>query len=164
MPVSENPLPNPIVTFDGTRFHTQNYFTSYHWYKNLALVPGATSSNTPATGNGNYKVGVTDTNGCQSFSATYVLTGWNGGETSAESPRTDGEVKIYPNPASTMVHIESAEQVRAIITGMDGRELMNVDAAKDINISRLSNGVYLIIVYNTDNLIVKTLKLVKTAD
>jgi hypothetical protein len=164
IPVVENPLPDPIITFDGTRFHTQNYFVLFQWYKGLTSITGATSSNTLASGNANYKVIVTDTNGCQSSSSYYVLTGWHGTTTVTEAVGNEDDVKIYPNPASTMVHIESGEQVRAIITSVDGRELMNIDAARDINISQLSNGVYLIIVYNTENLILKKLKLVKTAE
>ncbi len=163
--VIENPLPDPLVTFDGTRFHTQSYYVSYQWYMSLIPITGATSSSTPATGNGSYRVIVTDTNNCQSASTYYVLTGWNNiPEHSAEITANEREVNIYPNPASTIIHVESTEPVKAIISGMDGRELMRINDTKDINISELSNGVYVIVLYDANNCVIKVGKLIKTFD
>jgi hypothetical protein len=163
IPVVENPLPDPLITFNGTAFHTGNFYVTYQWYKNLALIPGATSSGTPATGNGNYKVDVTDTNGCQSVSTNYVLAGWNGSSVAVTDLR-EGEVRIYPNPARSIVHVESIHPVKAVIASIDGRLLLSVDAAKDIDISKLANGIYMIMIYDAEMKLLKTDKLIKAGE
>ena len=161
VPVTEFPLPDPVVTFDGTYFHTGTFYITYQWYMDLTAIPGATSSFTTAIGSGNYKVAVTDTNGCQSYSDGYVYTG---GATPFVPNVSKSDIKIYPNPAQTMVHIESAMQVRAVINGIDGRSILDIAAAKDIDISNLADGIYMIMLYDDNGSLVKVEKLVKTAE
>jgi len=165
IPVTEYPLPNPIVVFDGTYFQTGSYYVTYQWYKNLVAIPGATTSSTACTGSGDYKVAVTDTNGCQSYSDVYVDTtcSLSGGTTSVPNVNK-GEIKIYPNPAQTVVHIASAMQVRAIINSIDGRAIMNISAARDIDISGLADGIYMIMLYDDNGAMVKAEKLVKATN
>jgi len=167
IPVTEFPLPNPIVSFDGTYLSTGTYYVTYQWYKNLVPITGATTSSTPCMGAGDYKVAVTDTNGCQSYSDVYVdtvcsVTG--GGGTTAVPNVNKGEIRIYPNPAQTVVHIESAVPVRAVINSIDGRTLLNVAAAKDVNISSLADGIYMIMLYDNNGTMLKVEKLVKTTN
>ena len=157
-PVTEYPLPNPLVTFDGTYFRTGSFYVTYQWYMNLVAITGATDSFTVAIGSGDYKVAVTDTNGCQSYSDVYVYTG---GATTSIHNINKNEIKIYPNPAQTMVHVESATPVRAVINGIDGRSILNMPGAKDIDISSLADGVYMIMLYDDSGNVVKTEKLVK---
>jgi hypothetical protein len=127
---------------------------------NLVAIPGATAYFTPSIGSGDYKVAVTDTNGCQSYSDVYVYVG--GATTSVGSLQsTVGSIRIYPNPAQTMVHVESATQVRAVISGVDGRTILNIAAAKDIDISNLADGIYMIMLYDESGSMVKVEKLVK---
>ena len=57
-------------------------------------------------------------------------------------------MKIYPNPATKSLQIQSSVTVRAVITDIEGKKLMDVANAKDIDISGLSNGLYLITLYN----------------
>ena len=161
--VTENPLPNPLLTFDGAKIATQKYYVSYQWFKDLVAISGATKYNLVPSTNGKYKVSVTDTNGCQSISDYYILTGWtphvNGVRTLAS-----GEIRVYPNPAQSMIHIESATQVRAVITSIDGRVLIEQSKAKDIDIKTLANGIYTIMLYDTDGQMVKAEKLVKASE
>jgi hypothetical protein len=160
-PVTEYPLPNPLITFDGTYFRTGSFYVTYQWYMNLVAITGATDSFTVAIGSGDYKVAVTDTNGCQSYSDIYVYTG---GATTAIQNINKNEIKIYPNPAQTMVHVESAQQVRAVINGIDGRSILNIPGAKNIDISGLPDGVYMIMLYDDNGNMMKTEKLVKAAN
>ncbi len=165
--VWENPLPNPVVTYSSSKLHVQTYYVTYQWYKNLASIPGATTAELVPSGNGNYKVGVTDTNGCQSISDVYVLTGWvDPGHTGGVYVPTvaKGEVRIYPNPAQNVVHVEAGEPVRVIISAIDGRNLIEQPNATDINISKLADGIYNIRLYNSAGEMVKTEKLVKSSN
>ena len=160
--VSQYPLPDPIVSYAGGIFYTGSYYVTYQWYKDASMIAGATSSSTPSTGSGNYKVQVTDTNGCQSFSDAYIYTGGSG--ISYVSGVSEVDVRIYPNPAQTMVHIEAPIQVRALISGIDGRSVMNISEAKDIDVSTLPDGIYMITIYDTDGQKIKTDKLVKSVN
>ena len=166
MPVTEYPLPNPIVSFDGTYFQTGTYYVTYQWYKNLVPITGATTSSTPCLGSGDYKVAVTDTNGCQSYSDVYVDTACSitGGGSTGVANVNRSDIKIYPNPAQTVVHIESTVQVRAIINSIDGRAIMNVTAAKNLDISSLPDGIYMIMLYDDNGTMLKAEKLVKTTN
>ncbi len=160
--VTEYPLPNPIVSYASGMFSTSPAYVTYQWYKNLTAIPGATAYRTPSTGYGNYKVQVTDVNGCQSFSDEYVFT--SGGTSTAVQNVNGTAVKIYPNPAQTMVHVEAAMQVRAVISSIDGRAIMDIADAKDIDLSSLADGVYMIMVYDANGDKIMTDKLVKAAN
>ena len=165
VPVTEFPLPNPPITFDGTYFHTLNTYVSYQWYEDLIAIPGATTDYTPAISNGNYKVQVTDVNGCQSFSDIYVLAGWVGNPISLQVQSVNqAEVRIYPNPAQTMVHVVAAVPVQAVISGIDGRAIIDQKDARDIDITGLADGIYMISVYDITGHMLKVEKLVKTTN
>lgn len=156
---SQVPLPSPSVAFNGTSVYTGNYYVSYQWYKDLAPIPGATAYATPATGNGSYKVAVTDTNGCQSVSAHYVLTGWTGptAVTDIDKP----QIRIFPSPAKESVTIESSVNVRAIVSSVDGKILIDQPNAHTVNLKGIADGMYIISLFNDNGQQVKTEKLVK---
>ncbi len=159
--VVELPLPDPPIAFNGTIFRTGSYYLSYQWYKNLVAIPGAVTASTPATSNGNYKVAVTDTNGCQSVSAVYVLTGWKGTAPTSVTDVNGAEIKIFPNPTKEMVFIESAVQVRAVISSVDGKTLIDKENANKIDLSGLADGLYIISLYNDAGQLVVVQKLSK---
>jgi hypothetical protein len=160
--VTEFPLPNPIVSYSATShlFYTGNFYVTYQWYKDAVAIAGATSFSTADIGNGNYKVRVTDTNGCQSVSDAYVF----GSTTTGVQNVNKTDVSIYPNPAQALVHIEAAMKVRAVISSIDGRSIMDIADAKDVDISNLADGVYMIVVYDSNGEKIKTEKLVKAAN
>ena len=64
-------------------------------------------------------------------------------------------VKIYPNPASNFLIIESlnnnAEEIR--IADMSGRNILkhSLNSGKTVDVSSLPNGIYLITLKNNDN-------------
>ncbi len=158
--VTDIPLPNPVVAYNGTNaVYTGNYYVTYQWYKNLLPVTGGTSWSLPVSGDGSYKVAVTDTNGCQSMSIAYVLTGWTGptAVTDIDAPG----IRIYPSPASDYVNIDCNVNVRAVISSMDGKVLINQANAKRISLHNLANAVYIISLYTNDGQLLRTEKLVK---
>lgn len=156
--VMQVPLPNPSISFNGTTIKTGNYYVAYQWYKNLVVIPGATSASTPSTGPGTYKVAVTDTNGCQSVSASYVL---NSTPPAGVSNLNSAEIKIFPNPTNEMVYVESATALRAVILSTDGKVLIDKENVKEISLKGLVNGMYVIKLYNQEQQQVMVQKLVK---
>ncbi len=70
------------------------------------------------------------------------------------------EVSIYPNPANDVLNIEMANQVKSIeIYNIQGQKV-KIANQKQINVSELSSGMYMIKIQDTDNA-VSTKKFVK---
>jgi len=55
-------------------------------------------------------------------------------------------------------------KIRAVISSIDGRSIMDISDAKDINIANLADGVYMIVVYDHNGEKIKTEKLVKATN
>ena len=135
-------LPTPSIAYGGGILSTGNGYGSYQWFLNLVAIPGATSYSLAAPSNGSYRVRVTDTDGCSNYSNPYALNNLSVAQVSSPT------VRIYPNPASKTVHIESSVSVRAVITSIEGKKLLEKANATDMDINELPNGLYLIILYD----------------
>ncbi len=156
-----NPAPVPLVTYNfvTNSFFTDTFYTSYQWYDDLeGAIPGAVSFRTAALYNGHYWVVVVDTNGCVGEGA-HVL--YNTAMTGVQNTAHIDDARIYPNPATNILHIESAVAVRAVITGIDGKTAMEQADAKEMNITALANGMYFISLYNDAGERVQVQKLIK---
>jgi len=158
--VTEMPLPDPPANYNGTVLYTHPFYVSWQWYKDLAPIPGATHATLTPTGNGDYKVAVTDTNGCQSVSETYILTGWTPPATGITTPGTHA-IRIYPTPAHDVLHIEADIPVRAVLSSAEGRRLMDVSDAESLNIGNLAGGLYLISLFDNNGQLITTQKVIK---
>lgn len=156
--VSQVPLPNPPISFTGSAVRTGNYYVTYQWYKNLLPIPGAISWSTPSTGPGNYKVQVTDTNGCQNMSATYVVTTMpSTGIVDANAP----DVRIFPNPAGETIYVQASVSATVNVSGIDGKVLVRNHPLGAIDIKALAPGLYLVSVVSEDGTQLANTKLVK---
>ncbi len=156
--VNEVPLPDPIVTQSGGLLRAQTFYTSYQWYKNLVAIPGADTHTIAHTGSGSYKVRVTDSNGCQSMSGSYLL---NNVTTTAVVSTVINNINIYPNPAQSTVYIQGDVIVNAVITSMDGRVVIRKANATNLDIAALADGVYMLTLYDEANTTIRIEKLVK---
>lgn len=156
---SVNPAPGPTVSYLAATntFYTESGYVSYQWYDAIqGLIPGATSISTAAVYFGFYWVVVTDGNGCMSESAHHPYNASIGfGDVSSAGYR------IYPNPTSEMVHIEAPVNVRATITSVDGKVLIDRPNAKDISIKDLADGLYLVTLYDQEGIQISVTKLIK---
>ncbi len=146
LPVTEFPLPDPVVYFNGAIFYTSTYYVTYQWYKNMSMIPGATTSSTLSTGAGDYKVAVTDTNGCQSFSDAYIYTG--AGSTGVKNI-SKGGVEIFPNPAADelTISMDMGAYGDFTVTNNLGQQLMQqkiMSAQTKVDLVNLPAGVYYI--------------------
>ncbi|MDR3681951.1 MAG: hypothetical protein P4L41_18415, partial [Flavipsychrobacter sp.] len=97
-------LPDPTVIVSGSTL-TTGTFAGYQWQLNGTDIPGATSNGYTATQSGSYKVRVTDGFGCtQTSDASYVFG-------VGVSTVNKSDIKIFPNPVTSIVHIESPVKV-----------------------------------------------------
>ncbi len=105
------------------------------------MIPGATNPTHTATQNGNYRVVVTSLGGCTDTSDVFAVSGIVG--INDASARLNG-IHVYPNPAIDQLYIKAAEAVSVRVYSIEGRELMDVPAAKVIDITTLTGGVYML--------------------
>ncbi len=161
---------DPAATANITQIEhllTSTPGTSYQWYLNGILIPGATSQSHLATQNGNYTVTTTNANGCSATSNPFPIISFLGINT------IDGTnvINLYPNPFSTSATLEikgavGNGNVAIIIYDMVGREVKNIpllpnaqsnttQSGMSFTIDRndLSNGMYFYKLTNKNELI-----------
>jgi hypothetical protein len=150
------PVLTPIISRNGNMLSSAGYVT-YQWYFNNNPIPGATNADLSITQNGYYQVSGTDANGCTSTSAI----AWIQNLGIDNQIRAD-DIKIFPNPATTEVHIVSPVRVNVAIRNMQGQIVLSGYAVTTMNISSLANGVYMISILDKDGALLKTGRLVKS--
>ncbi len=156
--VTVHPLPQAVINIapDGKTLST-THFASYQWNHNGQSIDGATGSSYEATKNGDYTVTVTDSNGCTNISDTVNLTDANRIALSGAM----GEIKFYPNPAVSMLHIDAPVAVNIALYSIDGKMVLQIDQVKDIDISSLAAGSYVVSLSDASGKLLKTGKLIK---
>lgn len=151
-----HPLPTPPIARPAAALITNTTYAGYQWYLNTVGIPGANSSSYVPTLNGNYRVQVTDGNGCKGYSPSFSIT-----SVGLQGVVDRSAVRVYPNPVTDMVHFESPVSVKSVITSMDGRVLITAEAATSISVSILPKGIYLLHLYTEDGQNIAVEKLVK---
>ena len=153
--VTVHAMPNPTVYYTGTQLTTPNNYLTYQWFLNTVAITGATTNSVTPTVNGSYQVRVTDGNGCTGYSAGFVINNL------AVEQINKTAINIYPNPANTVVHIVSPVSLRAVITSIEGKTLMEEANATDLDISKLPDGLYMIMLYDKNGERLMVQKLIK---
>ncbi len=147
---------DPVITASGSMLCTGT-FPSYQWYFNgTAITSGGNSSCYTPAQNGAYWVVVSDSI-CSATSSPYYLSTLGVGNVMSKD-----DIKIYPNPASSVIHIAAPGKVNVTIAGIDGKVFTHMEDAHDIDISQLPNGMYMVMVYDSNNVLVRIDKLIKS--
>jgi hypothetical protein len=160
--INTYPPPNPAIYANGVSLSTGVY-VSYQWYSDnnashtILPINGATSNGYVAPTNGSYWVKVVDHNGCSQMSDSVVVDVLSVGR----NIMNNIDVKIFPNPATTIVYIECAQAVNVKVTGLEGKSVMEVNNATQLDLGNLANGVYLINVYDANDKLLKVERLLK---
>jgi hypothetical protein len=141
--VDVNDYPLPVVSYAGSNLATSNVYAQYQWFLNTIAIAGATNFVYTPTTTGNYRVRVTDGNGCTAFSSGYPVNIVTGTEILSAAA-----VKIYPNPASDVLHITTPVKVHVVISSMEGRVLVRSNDTNTVNIEQLEPGMYLVSMFN----------------
>ncbi len=159
MPVSVivHPLPLPVVSWDGEILRTDSGYAEYTWYINGQPVPGATSFILVPSQDGRYNVSVTDTNGCIGTSPSVLADKVGIGVTAAVS----AEVRIYPNPSRGIVYVEAAAPVHMTVSSMDGKALIRATDARQVDITGLPDGIYMVRITDERGILLKVEKVTK---
>ena len=141
--ITVTPSVIPVISFNGATLSTYNFYPSYQWYLNTVALVGDTTDIATAVGVGNYMVRVVDTNGCILLSSQYTVN-----YLAVKNINGYNEIKIFPNPAYDVVHISAPMELTAVISGLDGKVIIDHTTAKDINTAQLSPGIYMIMLYD----------------
>lgn len=153
--VAVNNLPTPTISFTGTSLVTAGSYASYQWFINSSAIIGATNSSYMPYANGIYRVRTSDAIGCSGYSNAVQISRVG----IAKVDKTN--VRMYPNPATDAVFIESDSPVRAVITSIEGKVQMEKKDVKRIDISSLASGLYLIKLFDEQGEMLMVQKLKK---
>lgn len=149
--VQELPIPEkPVITRNANDSLMSSVVgTSYLWYSDSTLIQGASEISFLPTSSGSYQVRAISEDSCLSplsEAFNYFLT------SSDEQMRSHG-IRVYPNPTSTVLHIEGrcygGEEITMIMYDQQVRQVMfNISLCSEtefrevLDISSLPSGVY----------------------
>ena len=149
-----NPSPTPTISENGGVLSTQTY-PIYLWYFNGSPIPGATSIDYIPTQGGSYYVEVVNASGCAGQSDPLAFSG-----VGVDELNTD--VSIYPNPTSGVLHIQSELPIAfATLYNSVGKEIQVKLIGNKLDLSHLSNGVYIVQLSINNHIITKRIILSK---
>ena len=138
-------IPTANVTLSNDTLTCTTSATSYQWYMNGTLIPGATAAYYVETGNGNYTVVITDANGCNATSSPIIVSG-------IASLTSSNTYRIYPNPASEMITVEGQNIAKCEMFNVIGQNMLNehFNSAGTIllSIKYIPNGIYFMRITN----------------
>lgn len=146
----------PVITVNGLQLGTTTPYSTYQWYLNNILIPGATSATIMANQNGAYTVVVS--NGvCTATSAVYNVTNVTA---TNDLQQLIQQISIYPNPAKHIIYINAPEAINVKLTDMSGRTLQRFINPKSISFGNYAKGLYLLHVSNKEGIMLKVEKLI----
>ncbi|MEO6166800.1 MAG: T9SS type A sorting domain-containing protein, partial [Chitinophagales bacterium] len=131
---------------------------TYKWRKGSNFISGATQSAYTATEKGNYKVEVTNANGCVKLSEIVEVTVPCKMEGKMQ---TDFPVTIFPNPATDQVNIllSTALDFEVELTSITGERIALLKNKTTIDVSTLAAGAYFFKISTAEHTVIQ--KLVK---
>jgi len=150
--------PTPSITVSGnTLTATPDFSGTIQWFLNGAEIQNATNQTFTVTQTGNYTVKYNLSDYISCFSTSAVTTISNLGSVDFES--VNNAIKVYPNPTAGKVTISSLEN--AIIDKIEIVDVLGKTVSvktgnpSQINISEITNGVYVLKIYSGENVFVK---------
>ena len=155
---------SPTTTFVNNSLDSDNFSTITNKVNSITTNPQFVSttnfqltSGSPAidAGNNTNVLGTTDLLGNARIHNTTVDMGAYEYDLALNSVsfQTQNNFKIYPNPTSYSLTIDTTEEIKSIsIYSLDGKEILH-SFEKNIDVSGLQNGMYLVKIINTTNTI-----------
>ncbi|MCD6011338.1 MAG: hypothetical protein K0Q79_1200 [Flavipsychrobacter sp.] len=104
----------------GSTVAVSGTYTSFQWYRNDTLIPGATGAAVTGTNGACYSVTALDSDGCKcrSMPLCYVAS------TGISPAMPDCAFTVYPNPANDLLHVRvEAAGAHLTVTDINGREI-----------------------------------------
>ncbi|MEI6683845.1 MAG: T9SS type A sorting domain-containing protein [Bacteroidota bacterium] len=137
--------PVPTITVNGTTLMS-SAGTTYQWYLNGTLIPGATTQFYTCGGSGFYQVEITNDYGCAAISTPI-------GCPNAIEEHISGNIMIYPNPTDGIFTLEMRGQglgktdYKIEIFNYLGQNIYHQEILMkktEINLSNMPKGIYFV--------------------
>ena len=139
--VTVNSNPSAIINWNGTQLYSPIVFSTYQWYLNGVLIPGATGQYYTPTQTGVYYVMVGNEYDCQSISPNYNLL------TLSVSNIATPSLQLYPNPTTGILQVDNFKEGTLYVYNALG-QLIIQQSKSLIDLSKHANGIYHIRAYN----------------
>ncbi len=153
--VYDAPVASITYNTTGNYLYTGTAY-AYQWFRNDAAIAGATTGMYMSPTAGSYRVVVYDVNGCTDTSDVYMIT-----PASVDGNVAISSIEVFPNPASTTVFVKADVPVKVAIAAPDGRMVVPAQKATSVEVGHLPNGVYLMMVFDSQNQLLKTVRFSK---
>lgn len=114
----------PLITRKADELTCSVDLVNYQWYREGKKISGATSRTIKISGDGNYRVLISDTAGCERWSENFLV-----GTTSVDDLIEGTSIAVYPNPTSGAFTIAGAEGVEVSVRDVMGRIVTFVGSA-----------------------------------
>ena len=145
------PSPRPTISRAGYLLNTTTPFAAYTWIRNGSETVGSGASFT-VTKKGNYKVRVVDLNGCSGES---LPISFMDEELSIDESIIEAYIKIYPNPTTGFIKIESPAPITVLVKDVTGKTVIQEMKSNEVDLSKLADGVYMICLYDDERRLIK---------
>jgi hypothetical protein len=156
--LTQHPLPIPTISYaSGLLSITNPGFNSYQWYLNGQMVSGAYGISYYPVQNGVYTMQVTDQWNCTGVSNGILIENFTG----VANTNLNNQIIISPNPAHDQIQIMGINNPMVKIYNALGQEVIKVANQALVSIAALSNGIYMVHVFDEHNNLVQAQKLVK---
>lgn len=147
--VDEFLLPAPLyITESSGGVLQSSYVNGNQWYKDNQAINGANNATYLPTEDGDYHTKIIFDNGCAFESQTLTVVMPEVPDvTLSQQDFTLSKVSIYPNPAKNYIRIDGLVNAAIMIYDITGRVVVNVQgftSEKDLDISHLKSGVYMV--------------------
>lgn len=153
--------PQPSISLSGADL-VSTAATTYQWYLNGNLIPGATSQSYTPSQYGIYVVRTTDVNGC----VKVYSSGYNHSLTAAiKSNSISNALLVYPNPSNGLFVLDltgiSKEEYTAAVYDVSGKLIFEAKNTNTLDLSNFNNGIYTLTIKTNTTSITKKLSLIK---
>ncbi len=131
----------PVITRKMDELTCSVDLVNYQWYREGQKISGATSRTIKISGEGNYRVLISDTTGCERWSENFLV-----GTTSVDDLIEGASIAVYPNPTSGAFTIAGAEGVEVSVRDVMGRIVTFVGSAAPYQTVELdgATGMYVV--------------------
>ncbi|WP_298549079.1 PKD domain-containing protein [uncultured Aquimarina sp.] len=143
--VEENPQPPTIIIPDTKNLTTDATYAAYQWYFNETPITGANDSQYIPDQIGNYSVEVFNETGCNAVSSVFSVD-----LSQLNLSQGTSIFKFYPNPTRDILNIDgltiNENDIRIVNTS--GQVVVNSVIEPEIDLTKLSSGLYVILINN----------------